>query len=193
MTKPQLVEVAIKDIQLLEKNPRIISADEFEKLCNDIRKDPEYLMQRPPLLNLVDGVYNCYAGTQRTRAAGALGYEKLMCFVEENVPEHIQDERMIKDNLHRGEWDQDKLLQFDFPLEVMSDFGFKDFEVSIFNDMTPAEPNDLTAPYKEAPPTMKLTFEDSKQMEAFEVKLKDLIQMNDKFSSIMYCVSQGEI
>jgi hypothetical protein len=189
----KFIEVPVADIQLLEKNPRIISDEEFEKLVEDIKSDPNFLMQRPPLLNLADGVYYCYAGTQRTRVAGAIGKDKIFCFVEENVPEHIQDERMLKDNLHRGQWDEQKLLELNIDLSIMSDFGFKDFEVSIFSNMDLEEPKDLTAPYKEAPPTMKVTFTDAKQMAYFEGQLKILIDTHDNLSTLTYSVSQGEI
>lgn len=188
-----LIEIPVSQIEYLEKNPRTITEDEFEKLVEDIRNDPNYLMQRPPLLNRVDGKMYCYAGTQRSRAATAAGMEKIWCFVEDNVPERVQDERMIKDNLHRGQWDEVKLLAFDIELNVMHDFGFKDFEVSIFDNQTDDEPKDLTAPLTLAPPTMKLTFTDTRQMDYFENLLKGMIEDNQKLETIKYSVSQGEI
>lgn len=193
MDKIKFEKINISVIELLEKNPRNIEESEFDKLCEDIRNDPEFLYQRPPLINFQDGKYKCYAGTQRVRAAGAIGLTEIFCFIENDVPEHLQDERMIKDNLHRGTWDEQKLLDFSWPLNVMSDFGFKEFEVSIFDTFTPREPEDLVAELKEAPPTMKITFSDTRQMEFFENKLKGLIEDYERLATIKYSVSQGEI
>lgn len=190
----ELRELPIDDILLLDKNPRKINSDEFEKLKQDIKDDPGFLFQRPPLINLVEGKHNCYAGTQRVKAAKALGYTKIKCFIEHCVPEALQDERMLKDNLHRGIWDEAKLLDLNIDLNIMSDFGFKDFEVGIFDTFEiPDEPKDLTAPLKDAPPTLKITFTDSKQMEYFECLLKDMIDENTRLTTISYSVSQGEI
>jgi len=192
-TKVQLIELKTSDIQTLERNPRTITDSEFQKLIQDIKQDPNFLLQRPPLVNLMGGVYYCYAGTQRLKAAKANDQPYIHCFVEEDIPQHVMDERMIKDNLHRGEWDEQKLLEFNIDLNIMSDFGFKDFEVSIFDTTIPSEPTDLTAPKKDAPPTLKLTFADTRQMDYFEIKFKGLLQNDSKLTSVMYSVSQGEI
>jgi hypothetical protein len=192
-SKVQLVSLKIADIQTLDKNPRTISPDELQKLIQDIQGDPNFLLQRPPLINRVGGINYCYAGTQRLRAAKAIGQKDIYCFVEEDVPEHIQDERMIKDNLHRGQWDEEKLLALHIDLEIMNDFGFKDFEVNIFANPVPEQPNDLTAPHKDAPPTMKITFSDTRQMDYFEARLKGLVDNDSRLTSISYSVSQGEI
>mgnify|MGYP006124912791 FL=1 len=116
MSKIDHIEIPIDKIILLDKNPRTVSEEEFQKLCDDIKNDPAFLIQRPPLINKVSGKYYCYAGTQRIKACKSLNYKKIKCFVEENVSSKVQDERMLKDNLHRGEWDFDKLLELDFEL-----------------------------------------------------------------------------
>jgi len=188
--QPQILNIS--EIILLDINPRDITDQELQKLAEDIKSDPKFLYQRPPLINEVGGKYYCYAGTQRIKAQILNGETTIPCFVEKDVPKHIQDKRMVIDNLHRGTWNEDKLLALDIPLEVMSDFGFKDFEVSLF-DIPPPEPTDLTAPYKEAPPTMKFTFENTKQMENFEREVKGLIESSHLFSNVTYSVSQGEI
>ena len=131
MKKVKHIEVSIEDIILLDKNPRIVSEEELQKLCGDIEKDPAFLLQRPPLINKVDGKYYCYAGTQRIKACKKLGKKSVKCFIEENVPEKLQDERMLKDNLHRGEWDFDKISELDFELSELESFGFEDFEIGL--------------------------------------------------------------
>src|SRR4051794_165600 len=128
ISEPRLIELDINKIELLEKNPRKISKKEFRALCDDIKNDPNFLKQRPPLINEVrinpmNAVLKCYAGTQRVKAARELGYTMITCWVEENVPQKLQDARMLKDNLHRGEWDMDLLKDFD--PSFLHDAGFK--------------------------------------------------------------------
>lgn len=120
---PQFIELDIDQVELLENNPRKISRAEIDKLCEDIQKDPNFLIQRPPLVNLIGGKYICYAGNQRLKAARKNGQHKISCWVEEEVPIELQAERMLKDNLHRGEWDFSMLSGFD--ASFLSDVGFK--------------------------------------------------------------------
>lgn len=131
--KCSYLEIPLKNIRILEKNPRTISEENFDKLKNDISEDPEYLKQRPPLLNLIKGEYYCYAGAQRVKAAKELGYESLLCFIEENVPEKLQDKRMLRDNIHRGRWDYDLLREMEFEIIELQDIGIQIEEVSEIN------------------------------------------------------------
>jgi hypothetical protein len=191
MSKIEIRKIKIQDIILLEENPRQISDVDLQKLADDIKSDPTYLLQRPPLVNFTNSNYYCYAGTQRIKASVLNGETEIDCFIENDVPKKVQDKRMLIDNLHRGQWDETKLLDLGFELDEMKDFGFNDFEVSIFTEVQ--EPINLTAEMKDAPPTLKITFESLKQLDLFETKLKDMIHMNDKFSSLKYSVSAGEI
>ena len=54
------------------------------------------------------------------------------------------------------------------------------------------EPKELTAPHKNEPPTMKLTFISLKQLEQFEIEIKKIIETAE-FSNVIYSVSQGEV
>ena len=142
MSKVDHIEIPIDEIILLDKNPRTVTEEELQKLCDDIEKDPTFLLQRPPLINKVDGKYYCYAGTQRIKACRKLGKTSVRCFIEENVLSKVQDERMVKDNLHRGEWDFDKLLELDFELTELESFGFEDFEIGLdIGDEPEIDPN----------------------------------------------------
>ncbi len=186
-------DIPINDIILLDENPREISDEDLDKLREDIQKDPAFLSQRPPLINLKDGICYCYAGTQRVKAASLNGNEFITCFVEENVPAKVQKERMVKDNLHRGKWDKEKLIDLDFTDFELESFGFDDISLNLFDSDPDIEyPSELTAEKKEAPPTLKLTFIDTKQMERFEKCLMIWLKEND-FEDVKYSVSQGEI
>lgn len=53
-------------------------------------------------------------------------------------------------------------------------------------------PVDFVAELKDAPPTLKITFDNLKQLDQFEIELKKLIDQ-DKFSNIKYSISAGEL
>jgi hypothetical protein len=132
---PEFVNIAIDEIDLLEYNPREIKDKEFKELCKDIQKDPNFLMQRPPLVNhnTKDGTKTVYAGNQRLKAAKHLGLTNIYVWIEKNVSKELQDERMLKDNLHRGEWNMDLLKAFD--TSFLQDVGFKeDFLNNMFKE-----------------------------------------------------------
>lgn len=192
MNNIQHIELLIDDIILLDENPREITQEDLEKLADDLENDPTFLHQRPSLINKVNDKFYCYAGTQRIKAQKLLGKEKAICFVEENVPEHLQKQRMLKDNLHRGKWDEEKLLELDFEIPELLDIGFDEMDLNIFKEDDIPYPTELTAPKKDNPPTMRLTFTDSKQIQSFEKDLKIILE-KEKYTSITYSISQGEI
>ncbi len=177
------LELPIAKIILLDKNPRSITEEDLNKLCNDIKKDPDFLIQRPPLINKIKDKYYCYAGTQRIKACQKLGYKTIQCFVEENVSENLQDERMLKDNLHRGKWDEDKLLNLDFELLELKEIGFQEAQLHVFTDDVDLEEDQHQEPLPEKPKTKtgdyyqlgdhKLLCGDATQSAAFQTLLQD--------------------
>ena len=62
------------------------------------------------------------------RAAQKLGWNHIPCIVEEDLPEDIIKERVIKDNAHFGTWDYD-LLANEFEFDVLIDVGFNEKEL----------------------------------------------------------------
>ncbi|SFS30672.1 ParB N-terminal domain-containing protein [Lutibacter maritimus] len=194
MSKIEHIKLPISKIILLEENPREITDDELKKLSDDISKDPNFLHQRPSLINFTNGAYYCYAGTQRIKAQQLLGFNSAICFVENDVPYDIQKERMLKDNLHRGKWNEDKLSELDFSIAELEDIGFDfkelNIDTSLFDEPTMDE---LTAPKKDNPPTIKITFVSEKQMNDFEKEIIELKRINPLFQDIKYSFSLGEL
>lgn len=118
-------------IELLENNPRTIEDSELKALCRDIEADKQYLEQRPSLINFKDGRYICYAGQQRIKAQRLLGYKTAPVFIEHDVPEEVQNKRMVVDNTHRGEWDIKALQEnFNFTIDELKDFGLKTTDIN---------------------------------------------------------------
>lgn len=127
--------IKIKDLSLLENNPRKITSEQLNKLCSSLEADKDFFNLRPCLVNqtwktTVTGntsrdtaIYTVYAGNQRVRAAKKLKWKEVPCIVEENLDEILMQSRIIKDNKTFGEFDWD-LLGNDFEFPDLLDWGF---------------------------------------------------------------------
>lgn len=119
----EILKLKISTLKLLEKNPRTIDKDKFQELCSSLEKDPGFLDNRPILIHKIGEELNVYAGNQRVRAAKKLGWKEVPCIIEENLSEEIIKSRILKDNLHAGEWDYD-ILANEWPIELLLEAGF---------------------------------------------------------------------
>lgn len=120
--------IPIKNLTLLERNPRKICKDQFEKLCNSLKKDPNFFFNRPCLVHNKENKLVVYAGNQRILAAKKLGWENVPCIVESDLSEDIIKERIIKDNKHYGEFDFD-ILANEWNIDVLLGCGFTADEI----------------------------------------------------------------
>lgn len=126
MDDPIFEEVDIDSIKPWDKNPRFIKDDQFRKLCDNIIKDPEFMKNRPILVNCSEGGNKViYAGNMRWRACKELGWEKVPVVIDTDLPEKIMKRRMLLDNAHHGEFDLDMLANA-FDVEEMVDVGLDD-------------------------------------------------------------------
>lgn len=118
-----IVQVPIKDLTLLDRNPRKITKEQMNNLCKSIQCDPDFLKNRPVLVNEKDGKLIVYAGNQRVRAAQKLKWKDIPCIIERDLPEEIVKQRIIKDNKTFGEFDFD-ILANEWEIYVLLDSGF---------------------------------------------------------------------
>jgi len=130
----------VKSLKLLHRNPRKIAKDQFEKLCNSIKEDPNFFNARPCLVNHIveSNIMVVYAGNQRVLAAKKLGWEKVPCIVEKDLSEEIMKSRVIKDNKHYGTWDDD-ILFADFEVDLLTSAGFSNEELTGDYPETPSK------------------------------------------------------
>jgi ParB-like chromosome segregation protein Spo0J len=124
----QMVE--IKKLNLLEKNPRKISKDELDKLCDSLIKDPGFLNSRPVLVNQIEVVLNVYAGNQRVQAAKKLKWKEIPCIIEKDLSDELIKQRILKDNKHAGVFDYD-LLANEYDIETLIECGFTPEELHL--------------------------------------------------------------
>lgn len=126
----QITYIPISKLKLNEKNPRKIVTPQFEKLCQNIKNDPEFLEMRPLLVNKTDEGMIVYAGNQRLQALKKLKKKEAPCIVLENVPQETIKKRVILDNLHHGEHDFDLLASF-YEVYELLDLGMLEKELGM--------------------------------------------------------------
>ncbi len=122
--------VPISKLSLLKNNPRTITKDGFNRLCDSLINDPMFLQCRPILVNEVDDELIVYAGNQRARAAKKLKWKEVPCIIEKNVSEDLIKQRVLKDNKHDGEFDYD-ILAADYDIDTLIDCGFTTQELHL--------------------------------------------------------------
>jgi ParB-like chromosome segregation protein Spo0J len=122
--------IAIKQLKLLDNNPRKIDKVQFDKLKKSLRDDPKFFDCRPCLVNVEsDGVKRVYAGNQRVQAAKKLGWKEVPCIVEYQIDDEVIQQRIIKDNKHYGVFDDD-LLHSLYDIDTLLDAGFTNQELT---------------------------------------------------------------
>ena len=118
--KNKVQYIDISTLEELERNPRKISASDFEALKRSITKDPCFFECRPLIVNKVNSKNIVIAGNQRLKASKELGLKEVPCVVFHNLSKEQQRRITIKDNHNNGFWDFD-ILSADF-----KDFDFED-------------------------------------------------------------------
>jgi DNA modification methylase len=162
-----IVYIPLSKLKFYDKNPRKIDKDQFEKLCANIKNDPDFFAMRPCLVNDSNDKLTIYAGNQRAKAAKKIGLKEVPCIVKKDVPEDIMKKRIILDNIHHGEFDQELLFQ-DYSLDELIDLGMHDYD---FENITKIEPQETEEDCSEV-------LEPGKDEDAI-TKLGDLYELNN--------------
>lgn len=144
--------IPIKQLTLLENNPRRINNDQMEKLRTSLQEDPSFFDARPCLVNRVHKVLTVYAGNQRVRAAKKLGWKEVPCIIDDDLDEQLMKSRIIKDNKTYGEFDWD-ILANEWDMEMLLTAGFTEEELTndIIQDLgsTDQEDGQIVEPPKD--------------------------------------------
>jgi len=101
-------ELKISEIKPNDANPRIISDDKFEKLCQSIKDFPDMLKLRPLVIDANNVVLG---GNMRLKALVSLGYTTVQVIRADSLTEDQKKEFIIKDNVGFGEWDWQGLVE----------------------------------------------------------------------------------
>ena len=129
----------IKKLKLWDDNPRIITAENYERLKNHIKKYSQY---KPLIINQHNIVIG---GNMRLRAMEELGFKEVwvVMVTTKGRPEMI--EYALSDNEQFGEWDEEKLAEMltedwvDIDVKNFKiDFGKKSLE-DLMNEFGPSD------------------------------------------------------
>jgi ParB-like chromosome segregation protein Spo0J len=124
----------ITEIKENPNNPRTITKKKYNELVQSIKGFPEMLEAKPIVVNPEHVILG---GNQRFKAAKAAGLKKVPVYVA-SWDEIKQQEFIIKDNLHSGEWDWDilannhdaeELIEWGMEIPALDEFGEIEEEV----------------------------------------------------------------
>lgn len=105
-------------------NPRTLKEKAFKELQKSLKDDPHFFQARPLIVSMAEGRENTIiAGNQRLEAAKALGWATVPVIEVRGATLEEEKQWMVKDNLHKGEWDFEKLAD-GFDLAFLKEMGF---------------------------------------------------------------------
>ena len=120
------------------KNPRKITKEKFEALCESIRKSPEMKVLDEVRVYPFNGRYVVISGNHRYKAYKKLGWENILCkILPEDTPKEKLREYVIKENMHYAE--NDKLLLNTWDLKELAKWN-----AIKFDSVMPTEHKDLS-------------------------------------------------
>ena len=135
-------------------NPRTISTDDYQKLIDSIKDDPEYLEHEMPHVIKHGDVYVVLNGNQRLRALKELGYKEVpVTIYPDDTPPDVIKARIIKSNHGYGKDDMDMLGN------EWSDMPLDDWGIDLPDDWLEQEPEieeDEAPEVSDEPPVSKL-------------------------------------
>ncbi len=105
----EIVYRKLAELKPNPKNPRIGSNEAVVALAKSISENPKFFQARPILLSDRTGELIIIAGERRSEAAKYLGLEQVPTILLSGLTEQQEDEIMIRDNTHHGEWDRQKM------------------------------------------------------------------------------------
>lgn len=92
------------------RNPRKITKEKFDDLCESIRKSPEMKVLDEIVVFPYNGRFVVISGNHRFKAYKKLGWDNLLCKVlPEDTPAEKLREYVMKDNMHYAENDANVL------------------------------------------------------------------------------------
>ena len=109
------------------RNPRKITKEKFEDLCESIRKSPEMKVLDEVRVYPFNGWYVVISGNHRYKAYRKLGWENVLCkILPEDTPKEKLREYVMKENMHYAEndrslmssWDLKELADWRVPMSV---------------------------------------------------------------------------
>ena len=130
----ELKEIAISllsentgQIPDVPKNPRKITKEKFEALCESIKNSPEMKVLDEIRVYPFNGRYVVISGNHRYKAYKKLGWENVLCkILPEETPKEKLREYVMKENMHYAEnddallnlWNLKELADWRVPVKI---------------------------------------------------------------------------
>ena len=122
----------LSEIKQNPNNPRLIKDEKFQKLVKSSKEFPKMMALRPMVINSDNIVLG---GNMRLKALKELGYKEVPDDWVKRAEDLTEEETrrfIIADNVGFGEHDWE-LLQNDWDIDELEDWGLKVFDVELFD------------------------------------------------------------
>ena len=155
MQHTDIITLNIRDLIPHPRNPRKISQEDLNRLCDSIRQNG-YWQHRPMAVEPVPdrpGKYYILDGNQRKKALGRLKRYEVPAMIYTELTDEERDDIILRSNINNGEWDV-PMLQAEFEQVDFEQIGLE-FEMPTFDPPATASATDNTPKGKgsETPPT----------------------------------------
>ena len=147
MQHTDIITLNIRDLIPHPRNPRKISQEDLNRLCDSIRQNG-YWQHRPMAVEPVPerpGKYYILDGNQRKKALGRLKRYEVPAMIYTELTDEERDDIILRSNVNNGEWDVPML---------QAEFEAVDFQ-AIGLDIELPEPQDFATPDTMAPTDTK--------------------------------------
>ena len=155
MQHTDIITLNIRDLIPHPRNPRKISQEDLNRLCDSIRQNG-YWQHRPMAVEPVPdrpGKYYILDGNQRKKALGRLKRYEVPAMIYTELTDEERDDIILRSNINNGEWDvpmlQAEFEQVDFEL-IGLDIELPEFEPTATAPVTGNTPKGNGS---ETPPT----------------------------------------
>ena len=155
MQHTDIITLNIRDLIPHPRNPRKISQEDLNRLCDSIRQNG-YWQHRPMAVEPVPdrpGKYYILDGNQRKKALGRLKRYEVPAMIYTELTDEERDDIILRSNINNGEWDvpmlQAEFEQVDFE-QIGLDIELPEFEPTATAPVTGNTPKGNDS---ETPPT----------------------------------------
>lgn len=119
----------LDELNVNPNNPRVLRDKRFKELKASIEQDPKMLEARPICVSMhPDRLNQIIGGNMRYQAVKSLGWKEVPVAELYDATEEEEKRWMLKDNVHHGDHDWDKLAN-DFDLDFLKSVGFDEKEL----------------------------------------------------------------
>ena len=155
MQHSDIITLNIRDLIPHPRNPRKISQEDLNRLCDSIRQNG-YWQHRPMAVEPVPdrpGKYYILDGNQRKKALGRLKRYEVPAMIYTELTDEERDDIILRSNINNGEWDV-PMLQAEFEQVDFEQIGLE-FEMPTFDPpaTAPVTGNAPKGNGSETPPT----------------------------------------